>query len=154
MDNPLGNWKSPVVPAIRLPSFKPITTDFSALARDIREQRVEDLGFAHVMFERLMTQIKEFEKTLMPDEEVGAYLSSFGARVLIQIDQVGYHNPYFIVFNGINVDDGQRVRLVQHTSQISVLFTAMKVKEDQKPRRIGFFVDDEEDAAQREKNGG
>lgn len=111
----------------------------------IREQHEVDLGYANVLHNRLVRQIKDFERGLSPGEEVGAYLSSFGTRVLVQIQSVGYHDPYFIIFKGISVDDGRQVRLVQHTSQVSVLFVALKVSENRKPRRVGFYV--EEDVA-------
>lgn len=87
-----------------------------------------------------MYQIAEFEKRLKPDEEIGAYLASFGREILIQIQNVGHHNPYFIVFYGINTSDGLNVKLVQHVSQINVLFTAIKLSDlNRAPRRIGFI---------------
>ena len=88
-----------------------------------------------------------FEEGLAPDEEIAAYLSSFGTRFLIQIEEVGYHNPYLVIFYGRNAETGHRVQLVQHCSQLSVLFTALKVNPDEgrKPRRIGFQVMQEDD---------
>lgn len=115
--------------------------DTSALDRALqgkREQDLVDLGFAHVMYDRLVAQIREFQDSINPDEEVAAYLASFGTRVIVLIEHVGYQNPYYIVFDGINAETGQRVRLVQHTSQTSVLLMAAKVEEPRKPRRIGF----------------
>jgi hypothetical protein len=121
-----------------LPNLRFSRIDFDELNKSISESRAADLGFAHVMYDRLMKQIQIFEDGLNSDEEIGAYLSSFGTRVVIQIEGVGYHNPYFIIFYGRNTEDGQEVQLVQHTSQISVLFVAIKVTEDREPRRIGF----------------
>jgi hypothetical protein len=104
------------------------------------------LGLAKVMYNRLMIQIKDFEETLKPDEEIGAYLASFGREIIVQIQSVGYHNPYFIIFYGINTENGQEVKLVQHTSQINVLFVAVKLKDlSQKPRRIGFNIQQEDE---------
>ncbi len=149
MDNPKTNMKPPILPEIEMIPRSPLRNiDLAALFREQREREVVDLGFAHVMFERLREQIKDFEESLEPNEEVGAYLSSFGAKTLILIDNIGYHNPYFIIFNGVNAEDGCRVRLVQHTSQISVLFTVVKVNDDRKPRRIGFFIDKPEQPAE------
>jgi len=135
------------------PQFKPARiqipqVDFSGIEqamRDKREQDLVDLGFAHVMYERLVAQIEDFENSIDPDEEVAAYLASFGTRVVVLVDSVGFHNPYYIVFNGLNADTGERVRLVQHTSQTSVLLAAVKVEEPRKPRRIGFYKEDELD---------
>ena len=49
-------------------------------------------------------------------------------------------------YNGVN-DNGERKNLVQHVSQTSILFTAVKVpkEENQKPRRIGFNKIDGDD---------
>ena len=95
------------------------------------------------MCERLRSQIRQFEASLQPNEEIAVNLASFGTRVLVLIDNVGYQNPYFITFSGVNADTKQKVLLVQHVSQTSVLFTAVTVpKEDnRKARRIGFNVD-------------
>lgn len=68
-------------------------------------------GFAHILYERLMKEIAEYEAGLNADEEIGAFLSSFGSEIIIQIQDVRYRNPYFIVFEGINTNDGTRVSL-------------------------------------------
>lgn len=135
---------------------KPIIRPIASMADDLEtslqrhhrakaENRAFEQGFAHVIYDKLMREIHEFEQALDPDEEIGAYLSSFGQSIFIQIKNVGYANPYLIIFDGINVDSKSRVRLVQHTSQISVLFVAVKVNaaEARKPRRIGFLPDDD-----------
>ena len=122
------------------------TSVFERSIKDKRERDLEDLGFAHVMYERLVAQIKDFQDSIAADEEVATYLASFGTRVIVLINNVGFHNPYYITFDGLNAETGERVRLVQHTSQTSVLLVASKVKESRKPRRIGFDVHQEGDA--------
>ena len=109
-----------------------------------REIKAGDLGFAHILYDRLMGQIRSFEATLNPDEEIGAYLSSFGSTILIKIEHVGFQNPYFIVFSGTLIGEAGKVRLVQHTTQINVLFTSVKVRQEEaRPaKRIGFLQDD------------
>lgn len=102
------------------------------------------LGYADVMYKRIMYQIGAFEKELNTDEEVGAYLASFGKEIIIQIEDVGYHNPYFIIFYGINTIDGSKVKLVQHVSQINILFIAVKIKEEREAHRIGFQIEEKE----------
>lgn len=125
-----------------IPSF----INASSLIERAAERQEELHGFAHVIFDRLMQQIKVFEESLAPDEEVAAYLSSFGARILVQIDHIGYHNPYLIILSGKNVDTQDQVQLVQHCTQLNVLFTALKVQpeEGRKPRRIGFVAMEQE----------
>lgn len=110
--------------------------------------KASERGFANVLHENLLDQIATFEGTLKKDEEVGAYLSSFGQSILVQIESVGYQNPYLIVFYGTNAADGSRVQLIQHTTQINVLFVAIKVLEARPPRRIGFHaVQDEKESS-------
>ncbi|MGD1046711.1 MAG: DUF6173 family protein [Bacteroidota bacterium] len=129
--------------------FKP---DYSRLNEAMLQLKVAEAeknafnrGFAHVLYDRLMHQIAEFEKGLKPNEEIGAYLASFGTQVIVQIEHVGYHNPYFIIFEGFSTSDGQKVKLVQHVSQLNVLFVAINLKDTSRPpRRIGFEIKKEE----------
>jgi Family of unknown function (DUF6173) len=101
------------------------------------------LGLASVMYDRLMKQISTFEKGLLDDEELGGYLASFGREIHIRIDKVGFHNPYFITFDGRLLSTGDRVRLVQHVTQINVILTAVQKLDGRgKPHRIGFSTDD------------
>lgn len=108
-----------------------------ALTRNINIE-LNKLGHADLMYERIMRLIYEFESKLKPDEEIGAYLTSFGREVIIQIESVGYMNPYLIVFHGKNTLDASSVQLVQHVSQINLMFVALKLVEVRKPYRIGF----------------
>lgn len=112
-----------------------------------RERDLVDLGFAHVLYERLVAEIADFQASLDSDQEIAAYLASFGARVIVLIDSVRFRNPYYIIFDGVNAETGEHVRLVQHTTQTSVLLAATKVQEPRKPRRIGFYVEDDEPKA-------
>jgi len=125
-----------------IPNLQPTTLNMDGIIEAERRGRQFNLGHANVMHECLSEQIADFEKNLKKDEEVGGYLSAFGQTFLIQIEEIGYHNPYLIVFYGKNTSNGEQVQLVQHTSQISVLFVALKVKEDRPARRIGFHVEE------------
>lgn len=97
------------------------------------------LNPAEWMYERLGEYIKDFENELDEDHEIGARLVSFGQSVTFHIENVGYYGPDIISFDGINAE-GERVQLIQHISQLSVLLVAMK-KQSNKPRRIGFKWD-------------
>lgn len=101
-------------------------------------------GHARVIFDSIMMEIDSFERSLKDTEEVGCYLSSFGQTFFIQIESVSYAQPYLIVFEGLDVKTGQRVKLAQHTTQVSVLFMACEVpKESPRPaRRLGFATED------------
>jgi hypothetical protein len=93
------------------------------------------------MHERLGNYIKDFEAQLDFEHEIGARLVSFGQAITFHIQNVGYWGPDIISFDGVN-SEGERVQLIQHTSQLSVLLIAMK-KLDENPRRIGFIWDNE-----------
>jgi hypothetical protein len=84
-------------------------------------------------------QVRAFEAGLDDVHEIGAKLVSFGSMVTFHIERVDYLAPDLLTFYGTS-DDGERVQLVQHVSQLSVLLVAMK-KIGEKPRRIGFIWD-------------
>ena len=94
-------------------------------ARDSVEAFYTNLGYAEVLHDRLCRQMCEFESSLGDDEELGGLFASFGKELLLRITNVGYHNPYFMVFYGENTATGERVQLVQHVNQVSVLFKAV-----------------------------
>ncbi len=112
-------------------------TNFQPNLNALAEANQTALGYAHVIHDRLMAQIAEFQKGLTVDEEVGGYLAAFGRELLIHIEDVGYRNPYLIVFYGTLDKVGHRVELVQHTAQLNVLFVAVP-KAGPVARRIGF----------------
>jgi len=125
--------KLPVLGALRVPNIQ-----------IPRLRTAGELAYASVMHDRLMREIGDFEENLQDDEQVGAYLASFGRSVDIIIDDIGYHNPYLIVFYG-RPDDGAIVELVQHVTQLSVLLTAKKLPDpNDKPKRIGFTAPSKE----------
>ncbi len=126
---------------ISIPTPMPLSSPNMSQLNETRQNvEMAKAGMASVLYERLMEQIQDFEKNLESNEEIGAYLSSFGTTLLIQIEHVGFHNPFFIIFDGYIVDTKQRVRLVQHTTQFNVLFTSIKLNPEEKRevRRIGF----------------
>ena len=87
-------------------------------------------------YKGLVEYINEFQDSLDDEHEVGARLVSYGSEVRFHIQEVGYTAPTLITFTGV-LDNGDRVQLVQHVSQLSVLLIAMKKRED-KPYRVGF----------------
>jgi len=124
--NFLTNFQPPINPAL--------------LAADL-QVHIQKMAYADVMYERIINQIYEFEKQLKPNEEVGAYLTSFGKEIIIQIEKVAFQNPYLIIFKGKNTVDSSEVQLVQHVTQINLLFVAIKLIEEREPKRIGFQID-------------
>jgi hypothetical protein len=88
--------------------------------------------------DRLIKMVREFDRDLRQDEEVGMRLVSFGQTVTFHVEEIGYHDPSLITFHG-TMPDGQKVSLVQHVSQISFLLMAMKRRNPEEPKRpFGF----------------
>jgi hypothetical protein len=118
---------------ISIPTPMPPSLPDMSKLNEIRENvEMAKAGMASVLHDRLMNQIQDFEKDLESNEEIGAYLSSFGTTFLIQIETVKFHNPFFIIFDGYTIDTKQKVRLVQHTTQLNVLFTSIKLNPEEK----------------------
>ena len=59
-------------------------------------------GHANVIFERLKECVEESQSKLKPNQEIGAYLASFGPQTEISIETIAYRDPFLIVFNGID----------------------------------------------------
>lgn len=87
-------------------------------------------------YKALVNYINDFQGELDSDHEVGARLVNFGSEIRFHIQDVGYTAPTLITFTGV-LENGDRVQLVQHVSQLSVLLIAV-AKREEKPYRIGF----------------
>lgn len=127
----------------------PVSRISAAVAAPLPAQPLvaERMNPAEWMYERLKKYIKEFEAQLDDDHEVGAHLVSFGHELTFHIQDMGYHGPDIITFYGKN-EKGEDVQLIQHTSQLSVLLVAVR-KQHEKPRRIGFLLDQKESEPQK-----
>ena len=89
---------------------------------------------------RLIELANEFSAGLDAEHEVGARLVSFGQTVVFHLSDIGYYNPSLIIFLG-KTDDGEDVTLIQHISQISVLFMKLKRLDPTQPKQpIGFHA--------------
>ncbi|MBD2578865.1 DUF6173 family protein [Oscillatoria sp. FACHB-1406] len=110
------------------------------LQKSTREGIEERSGYANVMYQSLLREIKEFESELKADEEVGAYIANLGGSSYLRIESISYRDPYYLILIGQNED--RRVKLVQHVTQINILFVVIKIKpeEDREPRRFGFEI--------------
>jgi hypothetical protein len=121
--------------------IKPLTAQSHA----IFEGESHRLNPAKWAYERLMNYIKEFEAELDDDHEIGARLVSFGQNVTFHIEDIGYHGPDMITFDG-RTETMEKVQLIQHISQLSVLLIVVN-KQHAKARRIGFTVDRDQPTA-------
>jgi hypothetical protein len=78
----------------------------------------------------------DFEKGLDDDHEIGARLASYAPDVTFYLQDVSCYGPPLISFSGV-AENGKRLQLVQHISQLSLLLVALE-KRGEEPVRIGF----------------
>jgi len=109
----------------------------SEVMHEIQEQAHKDRNPVIEVCESLGKYIREFEASLNENEEVGARLVTFGQSITFHINQVGFSKPNLVTFYGVT-DNGDKVQLVQHVSQLSVLLIAMKRTEEKPKTPIGF----------------
>ena len=105
---------------------RPIGTVPSALVAATSQQVVE----------RLRTVMNDSMATIRPDQEVAIALASFGQSHTINVESVSTLGPHLIVFSGI--ENGCRVQLVQHVSQLNFLLFAAPSSAPIPRRTIGF----------------
>ncbi|MDX2039096.1 MAG: DUF6173 family protein [Isosphaeraceae bacterium] len=99
---------------------------------------IAEASTAKEFYDRLNTQIKAFDESLDQDHEVGVRLVSFGQSVTFHVTHLGYHNPSLIFFYGES-ENGNRLQLIQHISQISFVLIAMDKPQPDEPKRpFGF----------------
>lgn len=94
-----------------------------------------DKSPAEWAYERLILYIQTFEEQLDSEHEVGMGIA--GADVgAVQIQGIGFFAPDMVTFYGAD-DQGGKVQLVQHVSQLNVMLIASP-KTQSEARRIGF----------------
>lgn len=99
-------------------------------------------------YERTVLYLKKFEEGLDEDHEIAMGFAGTDAGVL-KIEGMGYFDPDIVTFYGADAA-GNKMQLVQHVSQLSVVFRAApKALKTEAPNRIGFKLlqDLEEGAA-------
>lgn len=137
-----------------MPETSPLGASISAINRSIADQNsrkneaIESTNFlAHIQranlasqfAKHLLSQMNRFDQNLDADHEVGVKLVSFGQSITFHVSALSYYNPSLIIFIGLT-EDGNRVELVQNTSQISFLLIALpKLQPEQPKRKIGFI---------------
>ncbi len=88
-------------------------------------------------YERLILYIQNFEEQLDNEHEVAMGFAGNDTGVL-RIEGLGYFDPDIVTFYGSD-EEGGRMQLIQHVSQLNVTLRALPIpKEDAAPRRIGF----------------
>lgn len=112
------------------------------IGKDIEDLRKAPM--AEGVCKRIIEEIIDFESNLPANMQAGGRLVSFGPGEVFSINDIKYSNPNLIIFYG-ELQDGSRVRMVQHQSQLNLMLLAVPVREPEKPRRkIGFCKESEE----------
>jgi len=109
-----------------------LTVELSKASEAAADRRA---GLADDMVNALMAEVDAFEKTLAADDEIGIAHATFGGKT-IRLTLIDFRPPHLVIFEGVG-DDETPVRLVQHTSQISVLLSKVKA-EGREAHRVEF----------------
>ena len=105
----------------------------------VNDRPVKNKSPAEWAHERLILYIQQFERMLDADHEVAMGFAGSDAGVL-RIEGLGFFDPDIVTFYGAD-EQGGRMQLIQHVSQLSVVLRAMpKPAPQQEARRIGFAL--------------
>ena len=117
------------------------------LPKGVAQKPVQQKSPAQWAYERTVLYLKNFEEQLDSEHEVAMGFVGGDAGVL-RIEGMGYFDPDIVTFYGSD-PTGARTQLVQHVSQLNVMFRALpKAVEGNAPNRIGFrLVEDLEKSA-------
>lgn len=93
-------------------------------------------SYSDTQFEILSKYIKDFEKNLDENHEVGIILTNFGQSITMQVTEIGYEKSVLMIFKGYV--NGRMSTLIQHVSQLNFLLTSIEKEPDRPKRAIGF----------------
>ena len=82
------------------------------------------------------SSIEQFEAALDTEHEVAIHLATFGAALEFRAEKIGFSPSNLITFHGVT-HTGERIQLVQHISQVSLLLKAAR-KLNETPMRVSF----------------
>ena len=120
------------------------TPEEQPLPAALSRQPVDTKSPAQWAYERLILYIRNFEGQLDARQEVAMGFAGGEAGVL-RIEGLGYFDPDLITFYGRD-DEGQKMQLVQHVSQLNMALRAVpRALPDAPARRIGFRLSPEWD---------
>jgi hypothetical protein len=107
------------------------------LPESVTRRALHQKSAAEWAYERLILYIQNFEEQLDNEHEVAMGFAGNDTGVL-RIEGLGYFDPDIVTFYGSD-EDGGRMQLIQHVSQLNVTLRALPIlEEDHEPRRIGF----------------
>jgi hypothetical protein len=108
---------------------------------------ISDTWGSPKIYDHIMSQIRDFEKTLDREHELGVLLQLSGSWYNIVVLQIVALPPTLIMFKGVmtNPDETHaEVRLLQHINQVNLLLRKVKRANPEDPKRpIGFIFKEE-----------
>lgn len=108
----------------------------SAENEEIR--RMALISTAEVTAQYIYHSILDFSLQIGEEHDVGLQVSTLGTGVKVYLSDLSYHNPHLIIF-GSEDQDGTKIRIVQHITQLNYALIAILKPEQEKPKRkIGF----------------
>ncbi len=130
---PDKNWFTPEMAE----QLRATDMGFQRIVREVNLPVLRPENTAEAICDRFHELFTAFEKSLNPDEDIAIALASFGVARQIVVTAITSMGPALIVIKGF--EDGAKVVLVQHLSQMSFLLVPVKRKDPDEPRRkIGF----------------
>ena len=100
--------------------------------------------YADTMYNRIVKLIEDFESTLNPDEISALFISGYSENLII--NDVGFQNPYLMIFYCQGDTNSSEVQIIQHVSQVNLCLVKAKRSHPDTPRRqIGFCSDSPKD---------
>ena len=113
------------------------TAEQQPLPAALSRQPLSEKSPAQWAYERIILYIRNFESQLDGKHEVAMGFAGGEAGVL-RIEGLGYFDPDLLTFYGRD-EDGQKMQLVQHVSQLNLALRAVpRALPEEPPRRIGF----------------
>lgn len=113
------------------------TAEEQPLPKGVARKPADQKSAAEWAYERLILYVENFEKQLDADHEVAMGFAG-GDVGTLHIHGMGYFAPDLITFYGAD-EAGVKTQLVQHVSQLNVMFKAAP-KLTREPTRIGFAL--------------
>lgn len=103
---------------------------------------LRNYNYADFKYEKIKEEIEKFQNQLTDEYDVMVQMATFGKEIIMSVDDIGFQNPDLLFFYG--TINGQKAQLIQHQSQLNFLLLAcQKVNSNDKPRRIGFIVNED-----------
>ena len=113
------------------------TAEQQPLPAALSRQPVSEKSPAQWAYERLILYIRNFESQLDARHEIAMGFAG-GEAGILRIEGLGYFDPDIVTFYGQD-EDGQKMQLVQHVTQLNVALRAVPRAQPEEPaRRIGF----------------